>query len=386
MNLKSVSNKHICHLTVLNPAKHSRIFYKAARSQVAEGYQVSIIGQDAAAAAYDLEGVRIHPTGIFSRMHLARWQAAKKIAQMAIATQADIFQIHAPELLPVSREIQAALPAARFVYDMHEDYRLNILHAGYYPRWLRGPLSRKVRKAEMAFAKWGAGVIYAEDCFSGILPFSVADSAIVRNRFLPPAEIVAAPAFGDERLPLLLYSGTIALNWGVMDALALWQALQAKQAVRLCIAGHTHDRELLQQIAAFVQASGYAERFFLAGGAEYLPYSEMVGWIQAADLGLALYQLRGNIRDRIPTKFYEFMAAGKPVVFTENSAWNVLNAELGFGLAVKPKLAEADLAKILARIYAPKQGPFQGRVSRADFAWEPEAGKLLALLGGLKFT
>lgn len=374
----SSSKRHICHLTVLNPARHSRIFFKMARSQVAAGYQVTIIGQDPAQEPYFENGVRIVPTGVFSRKSWGRLRAPGRIQRLAIVTGADIFQVHTPELLPAARRIVKALPQARIVYDMHEDYRQNILYGGYYPAWLRRPLSRRVRRAEQQFADRGGKVIYAEECFEGLLQLDVDAYRVVRNKFLVPEESIAPLEFSNPGWPLLLYSGTIAESWGVMDALRLWGALQALAPVRLCIAGHTHDAALVQKINEFVASSGFGDRFFLAGGDTYLPYPEMVGWLSRADVGLAMYHLRENIRERIPTKFYEFMAFGKPVLFSANPTWEHLNQKLRFGQAIAPPNFDLISLSDWIQQAALKKNP--SNYGPEDYGWASEAEAMLSFL------
>jgi glycosyltransferase involved in cell wall biosynthesis len=237
-----------------------------------------------------------------------------------------------------------------------------------------------VRGREEKFADYGHGVVYAEECFEGIVDFPPNRSAVVRNKYQAPATVVPAPAFGDPEMPLLVFTGTIAENWGVIRAVELWQSLQRFIPVRLAMAGHSHDRALLAKITEMVRNSGFSERFLLVGGQEYVPYESIVGWMEAADAGLALYRLLPNIRDRIPTKFYEFMAAGKPLIYPENPAWTaaIQPESLRFPLSWPPdeeKLRE--LAKLISKA---RSGSGRAPSPPRAWSWHAEAENMLALI------
>ena len=185
---------HICHLSVLNPAQHSRIFHKEAITQAAAGHSVTIIAQDPAPHPYTENGIHIIPLGQFGRIRWARWRAAAKLFQLACKTKADIFIIHTPELLDTALRLKKQFPLARFVYDMHEDYPLNIRTAAYYPWGLRHVLAAKVLQAERNFQAWGDAVVYAEACFEGHLKMKSGQAITVANKCLLPSQ-APAPSF-----------------------------------------------------------------------------------------------------------------------------------------------------------------------------------------------
>lgn len=372
--------KHICHLTVLNPARHSRIFYKEARSQVAAGYRVSIIGQDPAPAPYVEEGIQIVPSGIFSRLSFKRFTARRTIISLASRPQADLYQIHAPELLAPARRLLKSVPGCRLVYDMHEDYALNIREGGYYPGWIKDQLATVVRKKERDFAHYGHGLIEAEACFRGIIDFPSEQSALVRNKYLPPGHIVEAPGFGNPELPLLVSTGTIAENWGTIKAVQLWIRLQGLLPSRLALVGHTHDQGLLDQIRKMVEQSGFSDRFLLVGGENYVPYESMAGWIASADAGLALYRLLPNIRDRIPTRFYEFMAAGVPTIHSINPAWDSVFKPGELSLPISNSPSAEELAQIASLLKTQKDRKAAIHSPQAAWSWKTEEKSMLELL------
>jgi glycosyltransferase involved in cell wall biosynthesis len=371
---------HICHLSLLNPAVHSRIFFKMATAQVQEGYRVTIIAQDAARSPYMLAGVQIIPLPLFRRKSWRRIWTVYQIARIARRLQADVYQVHTIELLPMARKLKERLPRAKVVYDMHEDYVANILYADYYGAAMRKVLAAKVKAIQDAFPKWGDGLILAEDCFEGLIAFDPDRTATVRNKFEVAVDNDISHNVGPQGLPFMLLTGTIAENWGLWEAIELWQLLNGIQPLGLVIAGHGQDRNLLRELELRVKASGLEERFLLVGGDTYLPFVDVEMYIRACTFGVALYRLRKNIKDRIPTKFYEFMAHRKPLLFTSNPKWDALNAQFDFGMSTVWPCDSNKLAQIGACFLA-EQPPFYRQSIPAEaWSWQCEKHAMLGLI------
>jgi glycosyltransferase involved in cell wall biosynthesis len=372
---------HICHISLLNPAIHSRIFFKMALSQVRAGYRVSIIAQDPAPAPYLREGIEIIPLGVFGRLSWRRIWYSWRFSKLAQRVQADIYQIHTVELLGAGKKLKKALPRCQVVFDMHEDYVANILFADYYPKASRPKLAARVKAVQENFCKWGDGLILAEECFQGILPFPSERTIVAANKFQAPSA-VAPPrlVLQDPNLPMMLCTGTIAMNWGIFRAVDLWVEMNKFQPINLVVAGHSQDDGVIDAIQNRVKTNGLAHRFALVGGTTYVPYEELVALIKVCTFGVALYQLKENIKDRIPTKFYEFMAAGKPLIFSENPIWESLNRRSQFGVAV-PEKADADSVRVVLSKLAMLSSALEVQPLRPEvWSWDSEAPKMLDLM------
>lgn len=362
------SGKKICHLTILNPAVHSRIFFKESRSLQRAGFEVSIVGQDPGKDPFVKEGVRIIPLAPFRRLSPRRISIKSRILSLALAEQADAYHIHSPELIDLALRIRKRRPEAKIVYDVHEDYDLNIRFGGYYPRLIKGRLGKFVRKKEKAFARIADGIIYAEDCFNNILQAPEEKVITVLNKFQPPKSL---PAIEWPPLPRLLYTGTIAENWGIRESLNLWKELNDYRPVDLRVAGHSQDPDLIFRIQQFVRSNGLQSHFSMLGGNEYLPFEKILQEIASCSLGLGLYTPRTNLRERIPTKFYEFAAMGKPLLFTDNPTWNQFNAMHPIGEAWK-----GDINAVLD-LLNPPYSPLSPTQSPAFWSWDSEEEKLV---------
>ena len=350
-----------------------------ALAQVEAGYEVSIIAQDAAKQPYMREGVKIIPIGVFGRLSFRRILSIWSISRKAKALKADVYQIHAVELLALGKQLKKQLPKAKIVWDMHEDYVANILYADYYSDGSRKQLAARVANLQQDFCKWGDGLVLAEECFHSVLDFPAERTAIVRNKFQLPTSAIAAENT-QMAMPMMVCTGTIAEDWGVFRAIELWKALNKRQKVALVIAGHAQDGTILAKIEEAVAASGLGKQFLLLGGKEYLPFETIVQWIRSSTFGIALYDPKQNIKDRIPTKFYEFMAQNKPLVFSKNPAWDALNARLNFGLSVDWPLEDRDLDAIEAKLLHQDAIQSWEKIPKEEWSWEAEKAGMLDLL------
>jgi|GEM_PF-1569967 len=372
------SKQHICHLTILNPALHSRIFYKEALSQVNAGYKVTIIGQDPASEPYEKKGIKVIPIGVFGRGTAKRWRARRKVHKLARKVKADIFQVHTPELLKVCKELKEELPHTKIIYDVHEDYAANIVNTNTYPSWTKKTLARWVKDAESKFKKYGDAIFYSEDCYAGLVDFPKKKTAFVRNKFSPPKRI--GPPDHEFKLPYMLYCGTISHMWGIKRTLELWKALNKLEPLDLVIAGHTFNKELIEELEKQADKHNKKGKIHILGGLEYLPHRSIIELIKGSMFGTAFYKAVPYLKDKIPTKFYEFMGLGTPLLFTDNPPWNSLNDQFDFGMPVSFPLDKHAVRKIYDALLLEKRDFYRKPLSESDWSWKAEETQMLNLI------
>jgi len=362
----------LCHLTILNPLRHPRIYHKLARSQAQLGYSVSVWGQGSGRTQRDELGVRLRPTGEFGRMSLRRWLAPFWLARLARREQATAYVLHSPELLWAGWLLKR-FTGARILYDVHEDYAANLQYGEHWPAGLRGWLARRFRAWERwAVSRWVDGVCYAEACYEDFLGVPAERRVVLENACVVPAEAESPPPASPS--PFLLYSGTIAEAWGLWEALDLWEQWQAVEPMQLVIAGHTHQAPLLAELSRRIAASGYADRCTLMGGNTYVSHAQIMSLMQACRASLGLYRALPHIRGKFPTKFFEGMACGRPILFRPLPEWIERNQQTPFGLPWQPGQSVPALAAAVQNWQAPALAP-------SAYAWSARVPKLEAWLG-----
>ena len=368
----------VCHLTLLNAALHSRIFYKEALSAKQGGLRVCVIGQDAATAAYEKQGVRIIPL----RIGMRRWVMHWHLLIRALRVQAKVYHIHTPELLPLALVLWV-LKRAQVVYDVHEDYAKNLMYGHAYTQ---SPLVRKmaaiaVRALEKLSRLWVSYFLYAESCYSNMLGAASGKHAVLPNYYAPPTVV---PALGGaealpEHMPIIGYMGTIAKDWGILETLSIWKTLnhQGSTGVFLLITGYGYDAKLVGHVQQVLEEANLPGRWRLVGGSMSVPYEKLISYMQACTCISALYTPTLAIHERIPTKFYEAMTMQKPVLFTRNPTWDALNTRLNFGLS----LDIADLQTAAGIVHDALQDGFKNcypaPLSPNAYAWDTVAPILM---------
>jgi len=320
---------HICHLSVLNPIHHTRIFFKLAWTQAKLGCKVSILAQAQKGHQWQITNIQTYPQPTFSRLSIRRLLTPFIYLRKALKRKADVYTIHTPELLLTALLLKALRPSISLIYDVHEDYAKNIQFAGYYPKAIRF-LAKAIRVYEKFAIRFFDYVTYAEYCYHDILN-AKQKAYILRNSFTNRPIAHTTPQTPIPSRPYLLYTGTIAENWGIKETLKLWIEWNKHQEILLIVAGFAPQPQILTDIQQQVEAANLSHNFQLIGGNTYLPYTEIIHLIKHCWLGLALYKLRPNIKGKIPTKFYEFMANKKPLLFTNDPQWIDFNQKYPLG-------------------------------------------------------
>ena len=374
-----ISLPSITHITVLNPVRHTRIFYKLALSQQKMGHWVAIIGQGESTETQADRGIELFCIQAFHRLSWRRFFYCGLIFPKALRLRSDIYTLHSPELLGMGLLLKWLLKA-RIIYDVHEDYAANIRAAAHYPGWLRKPLASLVRKWELFAMRWVDAVSYAEDCYDNMLNVEPKRRYILPNTFTTQAARgEAVLAIPDQ--PYLLYTGTIAREWGIFEAIQLWEDWCSIQPIQLVIAGHSHQGELVREIRARMEQSPWKEQVQMIGGEGYVPYVEILNLIRHCRLGLGLYHLLPHIRGKIPTKFYEFMAFDKPLLFPDDPVWRSFDQKHQLGIVWERGKRVSDLISELENreTNPPLHDP-------ASYRWEAQEKVIQAMLSSLAQT
>src|ERR1039457_6046947 len=123
---------HIVHLSTY-PADDIRVFQKACRSEVVEGYRVTQVVCDACDGTIDGVEMRSLPPakGRLSRMIGLSWRMYLEARRQ----NADLYQIHHPDLIPAGLLLK--LSGRRVIYEPREFFPDKILSMRWIPTKLR---------------------------------------------------------------------------------------------------------------------------------------------------------------------------------------------------------------------------------------------------------
>ena len=359
----------IRHLTSVHPVGDPRIFHKQCRSLASRGYDVALVACHDRAEV--LEGVRIvpvgRPRGRLDRMTRVAWS----VYRAAVRERADVYQLHDPELLWVGALLR--LRGFRVVYDVHEDVPKQILSKPWIPRWARPVVARAVAVVEQLGARVVDGIVAATPTIARKFP--AGKTVVVQN--FPEARFLRADGGGPpsaERPDAFVYAGGLMAIQGVREMARAFALLPDRMTGT--VAGTFHPRELEAEIAA---TPGWRRVRYLG----QVPRAEIVRAIDGARAGIVLNHPTPNYVDAYPTKMFEYMARGLPVVCSNFPLWERIVTGADCGLAVDPRSPEA-IADAIRRLneepeLARRLGENGRRAIAERYNWEAELGKLEAL-------
>ena len=322
-----------------------------------------------------------------SRLGFNRLLAQRRYWRLLQVLRPGVVIVHAPELLPLTLLWQWLGKGRKFIYDIQENYALNVSTQRVYRGFVRRGLAAGLRWVESVAASRAAAIILAEASYAEELPFLRAlpphRVLVLENKYQPvPGQVLPScpikiPPPGT---PLrLLYSGTISELNGIDDAFALANKLQQAWpgGVHFTVIGFCQQpvllRRLQQKVAA---AAGWAT---LIGGENPVPHSRIVAEIENSHLGLLPYRPHTSTERCRPTKLFEYLAHGLPVITSPNPRWQLVLQQHGAGLQLDFE-SSVDAPALVAAL---QRTDFYPKGVANDVLWKEEGKKLWLLLDSL---
>ena len=331
--------------------------------------------------------VQQHPIFDGPRLSLGRLVAQWHYWRLLHRLAPTLVIVHAPELLPLTILWQRLGQGRLFLYDIRENYALNVATQRVYRGLVRRWLAVGLRWVETWAARRAAALILAEASYADELPFlsrlPASRVIILENKYQPaPGEVplpkpLALPA--PEQPLRLLYSGTISELNGVWEAIALTAQLRAAWPAGACltIMGFCQQPPLLHRLRERVAQN--ATWLTLVGGAQLVPHAQIVAEMSQSHLGLLPYRPHPSTERCRPTKLFECLAHGLPVIASPNSLWQALLTAHGAGVSLdfaQPIDGPALVAQLRATRFYPTGVP-------SAVMWAEEGKKLWLLLDSL---
>lgn len=313
----------VCHMTSAHPPEDIRIFHKECVSLAKAGYDVYLVERG---ESYEKNGVHIVGVGEIPNHRLKRMtRGTKKVLDAALALDCDIYHIHDPELLPYA--IKLKRKGKKVIFDSHELTREQIRIRRYLPKIA-------AELASYAYARY-------------------------EDRILPMLDAVIFPCPIQGRFPLKGRKQVYINNLPKLDELYdQWDQKVEKLPKSLCTVGMLSPaRGIRELILAAHQAGAH---LYLGGNFSSADFetevrnmpeiesAELLGFLDreqvrtllnrccvgvSSILNVGQYDQIGNL----PTKVYEFMAMGLPVILTRNEFNEGMVRRYRFGVCVDPE-------------------------------------------------
>jgi glycosyltransferase involved in cell wall biosynthesis len=364
--------RKICHLTSVHNRYDNRIFYKECSSLAQAGYNTNLIVADEKGNE-EKNNIRILDVGIskggrFARTTKTVWSIYRK----ALRVNAEIYHLHDPELLWLVPFF--ALHRKTVLFDMHENFSKQMLSKHWVPKFLRKILSWFVLIIGWIVIR-NIPVVYAEKSYAKDYPW-VKQSIQLLN--LPIIYKFNKNLPHSTRPPKVGYIGGVSEKRGSVVTINALNILSKNMKVTWeCVGPITimHQKELNNITAPEVLPNiNFYGR---------MNSSEGLKIISSCNIGIALLHPIPNYVESYPTKMFEYMMLGLPVIVSAFPLYQDIVEGSGCGICVDPfsknGIAEAIRWIINHPIEAEQMGKNGLRAVEGKFNWNLEEKKLLAL-------
>ncbi len=364
--------KKVCHVTSAHPPEDGRIFRRACISAAMAGYDTYLVERG---DTYDKNGVHIigigkpEKTGRIYRMTTF----AKKAYEKARELDADLYQLHDPELLPYAKKLKSLGKAD--VFDSHENYLEQFRNKPYLPKPAAVLLSKWFSSYSRKVYGMIDGLTYPgnDECKS---VYDGLNKRVVATDNLPWLnELYDKFDSTIEREP-----NTACYVGGLDEARGITQIIKAcgKAGCKLYLAGNFSSEEYRKSLENL-------EEYTCVEYLGIIGRNKVVDLLQKVSLGLCTLLNVGQYykMQNLPTKVYEYMSMSMPVILND-SPYNIkINDDLHIGFCVNPMDIVAMSEAIRNVVDNPESCRIFGengrKVIKNRYCWDREQDKLISM-------
>jgi glycosyltransferase involved in cell wall biosynthesis len=358
--------KKICHITSTPQNAIPRLLRESSTA-IKIGIKPYIVAQG---DSFEKEGI----TYIGIRTARNRFErilfTSRLLINEALKIDADIYQIHDPELLPFASKLKKK--GKKVIFDSHEFYGLQIEVKEYIPRILRKTISSIYKRYE-AFICKRIDAVVAVCTINGKDYFENRTKKTVFLANMPDIDVFFQGAQRIEEVgpKKVVYVGTMSESRGITNLIKSVGKTKAK----LTLCGSFPSEEYFRRIREFKE---YNKVDYLG----VVPRNEIVEILNDSYIGISTLLHVGQYSeiDTLPTKVYEYMALGLPIIISDTNYARKLIKEYEFGICVDPGSIDELADKIDYLIDNPhiakKMGEVGKRLAREKFNWSIEEMKI----------
>ncbi|MTV15215.1 glycosyltransferase family 4 protein [Bradyrhizobium elkanii] len=351
----------ICMLSSVHSADDIRIVEKEARSLSEAGHDVTVVARSPRPSdpgRIEFKLIEVPPVARWKRP----WVAGRAAIALARATGADVVQFHDPELIPFALLLKSR--GCKVIYDVHEDVPADIYSKRWIPRWMQPIVAFGMELVERKTACRFDAIIAATPAIAQRFRDFGAAVTLVRNsvrlnEFIEPTD-------NAPRKRQAVYVGHVSFNRGLVEMVEACEAAR----LPLVLAGSigVAEADWLKSVSSDVVHRGKLDR------------SEIATLLNESLIGLCLFHHEPNHLHAMPTKIFEYMAAGTAVITSDlpRSKEIVEAAGCGFSVSLDDKDELVERIALLAG--EPERAIKVGQAGRVavvrDYNWQHDAAEL----------
>ena len=358
----------VCHISTVHSLFDDRIFFKECRSLAKCGYEVSLMVQHNKNEIID--GVRIYALPSYPSRLKRLFNGTFKAFKLARKTKADLFHFHDPELMFLG--VLLRVSGKKVIYDVHEDLPKQILYKDWInSKFIKKIFSKLIYLSEQFSCLFFNGIVAATEDIAKKFPRK--KTIVLRNfPLLSLIENEAPHDIQNKDTFVLVYAGGLSRIRGIKEIIEALGLVKGK--VSLWLFGEFEHEGYFEECKK-LEAWNNVEYF------GYKKMDEVYGFIQQADVGIALLYPIKNYLTSLPVKAFEYMAAGKAFIMSDFPFWKEMFGECAlFADPFNPdEIAEKVRELVENKELTKKLGARGKELIETKYSWEMEKKGLFEL-------
>lgn len=354
--------KRVCHVTCVHGTYDSRIFSKECVSLSAE-YEVYLVGpgESRVDSNVNVIGCGKRPKNRIKRFFSYR----KKVFNVAISLNCDMYHFHDPELLPFA--LKAKRQGKHVIFDSHEDVPRQIMNKYWIPKCMRKMVAGVYEKYEKAAASKIDYVVTAthkiSNCF---LPYNTC----VETIFNYPIPEEFKQTAGIEKERAICFAGGLCETNGIKELIDIVDEIGEK----LYLAGRFEE-----EIKKYLEIKERENIIYLG----VISRQEVYDLYAKCELGIVVDLPTGNNIEGLPIKMFEYMICGLPFITSDFPIRREILEEYPCGILVDPcnrEIFKESVITLLDNATLRESYSENGKKAVAEkYNWNYEREKLLKI-------
>lgn len=379
--MNNKTKARVCMITTGHSAFDDRLFYKESRSLLKNGYYVHIItavDRDKKERASKYPNLEITYIKIKTRLKVFnRLLKISKIFIKSLHTKAEVYHCHEPDTFLIAILLKI-FTRKRIIYDVYE----------YYPDVI--PLLKGLPKYflifmtyifEPLFCRFTDGIITADNEIAKRYKKFNKNVCTLYN--FPCLDIFKSQInkTTDKCIKhnIIIYVGGMSKERGILKLIkAVHKVSKTNPSVKLLLVGWFKTEKFKEKCLKYIKSNNLKKNIKFIG---YISHTKIPDYIITADIGVVLLQPIKKFYKNIPTKQFEYMACGKPVIGSNLPPIAKYIKGSEYGILVDPtnidEIANAIIYLLKHLDKAKKMGKNGRKAVEEKYNWTREEKKLL---------
>jgi len=367
--------KKICHVLSGFFRDDTRIFWKQCCSLASEGYDVYILTNDGLPDEIK-ENIKIIACETYYKKRFQTILKAKStFLKKALEIDADIYQLHGPELIPLGLALKKYNKI--IFYDAHEDLPQQILEKEWIPQIARKPLSILIEHyLKYSLSKFDELFTVTPHIVERLKKITNTVTMITNYPIVYENNFFSFEEY-DKRGNILCFIGTVSSASNHENIL---EALSNIDNVKYHIAGTFYPESYIKNLSNIKAWSKV--QFF-----GRLSKEDLKLFLKRVSIGIVIFDYNRNLGYKIGTlgnnKLFEYMEAGLPIICTDFDLWKEIIDKYNCGIYVQPNDIEGIKNAICYLINNKKEAYEMGQNGRKavllEYNWETQEKEYLKI-------